>query len=85
MGQSYSIYACTRANHARYLSVHVTFFGGHRVKYGLDQWTFGPFFGLLSKPALHQKVIFRVSILLIYGTEEGGNGNMKMAPNIAVI
>ena len=27
MGQSYSIYACTRANHARYLSVHMTFCG----------------------------------------------------------
>ena len=25
MGQSYPIYASTRANHARYLSVHVTF------------------------------------------------------------
>ena len=27
MGQSYSIYACTRANDALYSSVHVTFFG----------------------------------------------------------
>ena len=26
-GQSYSIYACTRANHERYLSVQITFFG----------------------------------------------------------
>ena len=55
----------------------------------LDYWTifwtiFGPFFGLIfglfSKPAFHQKVIFRVGILFIYGAEEGGNGNMKMAP-----
>ena len=61
----------------------------HRVKYGLDQWTirlffgllFRPFFGLFSKPAFCQKVIFRVGILFIYGAEEGGNGNMKMAPN----
>ena len=28
MGQSYPIYACTRANHIRYLSVHVTFCDG---------------------------------------------------------
>ena len=36
----------------------------HRVKYGLDQWTFGlffglffgPFFGLFSKPAFYQKL-----------------------------
>ena len=27
MGQSYPIYACTRANHAHYSSVHVTFCG----------------------------------------------------------
>ena len=27
MGQSYPIYACTRANHARYSSVQVTFCG----------------------------------------------------------
>ena len=55
-------------------------------------WTNGPldyfldhFFELFSKPAFYQKVIFRVSILLIYGAEEGGNGNMKMTPNIAAI
>ena len=31
--QSYPIYACTRANHARYSSVHVTFCGSskHRL------------------------------------------------------
>ena len=54
----------------------------------MDLWTiglffgllFGPFFGLFSKPAFHQKVIFRVGILFIYGAEEGRNGNMKMAP-----
>ena len=28
MGQSYLIYACTRANHERYPSVHATFCGG---------------------------------------------------------
>ena len=54
----------------------------------MDLWTiglffglfFGPFFGLFSKPAFYQKVIFRVDISFIYGAEEGGNGNMKMAP-----
>ena len=30
MGQSYPIYACTRANHAHYLSVHVTFCGSSK-------------------------------------------------------
>ena len=30
MGQSYPICACTRANHARYLSVHVTFRGSSK-------------------------------------------------------
>jgi len=30
MGQSYPIYACTRANHARYSSVHVTFCGSSK-------------------------------------------------------
>ena len=50
----------------------------------LDYWTvfwtiFGAFFGLFCKPAFYQKVIFRVGILFINGTEEGGNGIMKMA------
>ena len=27
VGQSYPIYACTRANHARYSAIHVTFCG----------------------------------------------------------
>ena len=64
---------------------------GHRVKYRLDQapdWTNGPLdnwtifwiiFWTISKPAFYQKVIFRVGILFIYGAEEAGNGNMKMA------
>jgi len=30
MGQSYPIYACTSAYHARYLSVHVTFCGSSK-------------------------------------------------------
>ena len=30
MGQSYPIYACTRANHARYSSVHVAFCGSSK-------------------------------------------------------
>ena len=30
MGQSYPIYACTRANHARYSSVQVTFCGSSK-------------------------------------------------------
>ena len=30
MGQSYLICACTRANHARYSSVHVTFCGSSK-------------------------------------------------------
>ena len=30
MGQSYPIYACTRANHAHYSSVHVTFYGSSK-------------------------------------------------------
>ena len=30
MGQSYPIYACTRAFHAHYLSVHVTFCGSSK-------------------------------------------------------
>ena len=30
MGQSYLICACSRANHARYLSVHATFFGNSK-------------------------------------------------------
>jgi len=30
MGQSYPIYACSRANHAHYLSVHVTFYGSSK-------------------------------------------------------
>ena len=30
MGQSYPIYACTRPNHAYYLSVHVTFCGSSK-------------------------------------------------------
>ena len=30
MGQSCPIYACTRANHARYSSVHVTIFGSSK-------------------------------------------------------
>ena len=30
MGQSYPIYACTRANHAHYSSVHVTFCGSSK-------------------------------------------------------
>ena len=29
-GQSYPIHACTRANHGRYTSVHVTFFGSSK-------------------------------------------------------
>ena len=46
----------------------------------MDLWTIGLFFGLFSKPTFYQKVIFMVGILFIYGAEEGGNGNMKMAP-----
>ena len=30
MGQSYSMYVCTRANHARYSSAHVTFCGSSK-------------------------------------------------------
>ena len=30
MGQSYPICACTRAYHARYLSVNVTFYGSSK-------------------------------------------------------
>ena len=36
MGQSYPVYACTRANHPRYSSVHVTFCGSS--KHGLLKW-----------------------------------------------
>ena len=31
MGQSYPIYACTHANHARYSSVQVTFCGSSKL------------------------------------------------------
>ena len=33
MGQSYLISACTRTNHARYLSVHVTFTAARNILY----------------------------------------------------
>ena len=33
MGQSYLFCACTRANHVRYSSVHVTFFGSSKHIY----------------------------------------------------
>ena len=51
---------------------------------GLDYWTifwtiFWTNFGLFSRPAFYQKVIFRAGVLFIYGAEEVGNGNMKMA------
>ena len=59
----------------------------HRVKYGLDQWTFGlldyfldHFFDYFLNLFFYQKVIFRTDILFIYGAEERGDGNMKMAP-----
>jgi len=42
MGESYPIYACTRAIHAHYLSVHVTFCGSskkHFIKVTLGKKT----------------------------------------------
>jgi len=38
MGQSYLIYACTRANHAHYLSVHVTFCGSSKHTLLSNTW-----------------------------------------------
>ena len=35
MGQSYPIYACTRANHARYSSVHVLFSVPRNIVYNV--------------------------------------------------
>ena len=49
---------------------------------GLDYWTifwtiFWTNFGLFSRPAFYQKVIFRAGVLFIYGAEEVGNGNFS--------
>ena len=37
MGQSYLICACTRANHARYSSVHATFCGSSKQVEGFER------------------------------------------------
>ena len=47
----------------------------------MDLWSIGLLLDyFLDHFFFYQKVIFRVGILFIYGVEEGGNGNIKMAP-----